>query len=122
MKNFFFNSIKNRFEHRFEETDLTQRQWELDTSFDETLKALIQNEYFYYDGFHCNELYIRHHFYCAATAPYDEVCGDCETFKNNIASCKAGDYLEIWSLTETPKYYILNCPNENGLFPKKGSY
>lgn len=117
-----FLTFPNRFKHRFEEPDLTQRQWELDNSFDENLKSLIENEVYYYEGFDSYELFVRHWFYCSATAPFHETCFDLEEFRVILDKCKAGDILEIWSLTETPKYYMLNCPNQNGLFPKKGSH
>lgn len=114
-----FSTFPNRFVHRFEESDLTQRQWEPDNSFDENLKSFIENEVIYYDdGFYCNELFVRYWFYCCALSERLSV-NDLEEFKTILDRCKAGDILEIWSLTENPKHYILNCPNQNGLFPTK---
>ena len=88
LKNFFaekpkqnveelFLTFPNRFTHRFEEPDLSQRQWELDNSFDDNLKSFIENEVIYYDGFDSLELFVRHWLYCSATAPLHETCFDC---------------------------------------------
>lgn len=119
----FLDSLPKRFGHRFEETEksLKNREWVKNTKIDKVLKQIL-DECIYYDCELYCDLYLRHHFYCAATAPHSFEVWDFEKLKRALEGASAGDFIEVWSLTNDPKYYIINCPNKDGLFPKKGSY
>lgn len=126
-------TFQTRFEHRFNETDLTQRNWVEDLSIDSVFEEL-KKEFIHYkntgkdDWF--ADLLVRQHFYCSATAPYDMYVFEYSDLEEILNSVKAGDILEIWSLIDKPKYYRVNCPkyyrvncpNKDGLFPTKGAY
>ena len=112
--------LKNRFNHRFDEPDLTKRNWVENTSIDKGLKkleALIEGDII------VEELYIRHWLYCAASAPYDETTFEVQDLAKELDSASAGDIIQIWTLSEEdPEYIELRCPNQDGLFPTKGAY
>jgi len=112
--------LKNRFEHRFNEPDLTQRNWVENTSIDEglaKLEALIVGDII------VEELYIRHWLYCASCSPCDRTTFNTEDLIKEFDSASAGDMIQIWTLTDTqPEYIELRCPNQDGLFPTKGAY
>lgn len=112
--------FKNRFEHRFNEPDLTQRNWVEDTSIDEglaSLNALIDGTII------IEELYIRHWFYCASCSPCDLATFVTKDLVKVLDSASAGDMIQIWTLSDTqPEYIELKCPNQDGLFPTKGAY
>lgn len=112
--------LKNRFKHRFNEPDLTHRNWVENTSIDEGLKileALIEGDIL------VEEIYIRHWLYCAACSPSDETTFETDSLIKELDSASAGDIIEIWTLSrENPQYIELRCPNEDGLFPTKGAY
>ena len=112
--------LKNRFDHRFNEPDLTHRNWVEDTAIDDrlaTLEALIEGDIL------VEELFIRHWLYCAASSPYDRTTFETEDLVKELDSASAGDIIQIWTLSETqPQYIELRCPNQDGLFPTKGAY
>jgi hypothetical protein len=112
--------LKNRFKHRFDEPDLTKRNWVENTSIDEELKkleALFEGEII------VEELYIRHWLYCAASSPFDQATFEVQDLIKELDSASAGDIIQIWTLSDTqPEYIELRCPNQDGLFPTKGAY
>ena len=111
-----------RFRHRFIEPDLTKNQWELDISIDDQMKEI--EKYITYSGeepIFENFVY-SHRFYCAATAPFMHLGFEYEDLQKLLDSACAGDIIDIWMLTDNPKKFTLNCPNFDGLFPKKGAY
>lgn len=120
-------NFQNRFKHGFEETEesMKRRNWVEDTSIDSVLKE-IKEEFVSIDHNGKEELfcdlYLRHHFYCSATTPFDTVVYDGQEFNAHLATANAGDFIEVWSLTSEPKYFIIKCPNEDGLFPTGGAY
>jgi hypothetical protein len=81
----------------------------------------ILEECVYVDAELYCDLYVRHHFYCAATALFDFPVTNFDEFHAMLKNAKAGDFFEVWTLSETPNYFVINCPNEQGMFPKKGS-
>ena len=112
--------LKNRFNHRFNEPDLTQRNWVENTSIDEglaKLEALIEGNIL------LEELYIRHWLYCGGSSPCDRTTFETEDLVKELDSASAGDIIQIWKLVDTqPEYIELRCPNQDGLFPTKGAY
>jgi hypothetical protein len=112
--------LKNKFNHRFDEPDLTKRNWVENTSIDEELKkleALFEGEII------VEELYIRHWLYCAASSPSDQATFEVQDLIKELDSASAGDIIQIWTLSDTqPEYIELRCPNQDGLFPTKGAY
>ena len=112
--------LKNRFDHRFSEPDLTQRNWVENIDIDDELaklEALIEGDII------VEELYIRHWLYCAACSPLDETTFETEYLVKELDSASAGDIIQIWTLSDTqPQYIELRCPNQDGLFPTKGAY
>lgn len=112
--------LKNRFDHRFNEPDLTHRNWVEDTTIDEALpklEALIHSDIIE------EELYIRHWLYCASCSPSDRTTFETEDLVKELDSASAGDIIQIWTLSDTqPQYIELKCPNQDGLFPTKGAY
>lgn len=112
--------LKNRFNHRFNEPDLTQRNWVENTSIDEglaKLEALIEGNIL------LEEIYIRHWLYCAGSSPCDRTTFETEDLVKELDSASAGDIIQIWKLVDTqPEYIELKCPNQDGLFPTKGAY
>lgn len=112
--------LKNRFDHRFNEPDLTHRNWVEDTSIDEglaKLEALIDGSII------VEELFIRHWLYCASSSPCDTTTFETEYLLKELDSASAGDIIQIWTLSDTqPEYIELKCPNQDGLFPTKGAY
>ena len=64
----------------------------------------------------------KHYFYCMSTAPFMKFGYQYDDLQNLLNSACAGDIIEIWILNDNPKKFTLNCPNFDGLFPKKGAY
>jgi hypothetical protein len=111
------------FPHRFEEPDLSSRDWQPTSKINEQLQELWDNEFIHdIEGEHFCDLYVKHHMYCAACGAFDATVYDDKDLLKQLECVKAGDYIEIWSLTETPKYFSIKCPNKDGLFPNKGAY
>jgi hypothetical protein len=112
--------LKTIFNHRFDEPDLTKRNWVENTSIDEELKKL---ESLFEGEIIVEELYIRHWLYCAASSPSDQVTFEIQDLVKELDSASAGDMIQIWTLSDTqPEYIELRCPNQDGLFPTKGAY
>lgn len=111
------------FPHRFEEPDLTKRNWQPTSEIYFKFQELWEKEFNFVsdDYIDCN-LLVVHCLYCAASTPIKEFVYELKDFTELLKTVRAGDYLEIWSLTKNPKYYSIKCPNENGLFPEKGAY
>jgi hypothetical protein len=114
--------LKNRFNHRFNETDLSKRNWVENTSIDEALKKL---EALFEGTFIVEELFIRHWLYCASCSPCDTTTFEIQELVKVLDSASAGDIIQIWTLSDSdsdPEYIQLCCPNQDGLFPTKGAY
>jgi hypothetical protein len=111
--------LKNRFNHRFNESDLSHRGWTLNTSIDgelAKLESMIEGEII------VEELFIRHWLYCASSAPIDTTTFELQDLIKELDSASAGDIIEVWTLSEAPEYIKLQCPNHDGLFPTRGAY
>jgi hypothetical protein len=115
--------MKTRFEHRFVETDLTQRQWEPDTSID-TVLAELEKYKTYYDAEYVlfEDVFYRNWLYCAGCAPPDGLIFEWGELEKLLDIQKAGNIIDLWVLNDDPKKFTINCPNLDGLFPKKGAY
>jgi hypothetical protein len=111
--------LKNRFNHRFNEPDLSHRGWTPNTSIDGELvklESMIEGDII------VEEIYIRHWLYCAACSPCDNTTFEVQELLTELDSANAGDIIEIWTLSEDPEYIKLQCPNQDGLFPTRGAY
>lgn len=116
-----YPKLKNRFERRYNNDN---REWIDDTSIDEILEEIKQIQLFYYDGW-CltDDWYVTWCFYCCGSAPLSKVVFEFHQFTDILDKCRAGDIIQIWILSEEePKYYRINCPDVDGLFPKNGAY
>jgi hypothetical protein len=112
--------LKNRFNHRFNEPDLSKRNWVEDISIDEDLKKL---EALFEGTITVEELFIRHWLYCASCSPCDTTTFEIRELVKVLDSASAGDIIQIWTLSDTrPEYIELCCPNQDGLFPTRGAY
>jgi hypothetical protein len=112
--------LKNRFNHRFNEADLSKRNWVENTSIDEALKKL---EALFEGTIIVEELLIRHWLYCASCSPCDTSTFEIQELVKVLDSASAGDIIQIWTLSDSdPEYIQLCCPNQDGLFPTKGAY
>lgn len=121
--------MKTRFSHRFQETpeSLKTREWVLNTSIDDVIKELeskyrtiVTEKDKQYDLF--EDFMVKHWFYCSASAPTMNLGFEWQDLERKINTARAGDIIEIWILTEDPKYFKFKCPNQDGLFPNKGAY
>ena len=67
---------------------------------------------------------IKHWLYCCCCTPAFEIFFEKQDLEDYITkSVKAGDYLEIWSISgDKMKYIEGKVPDENGLIPLKGAY
>lgn len=110
------------FKKRFDEPD-ENRQWQPDEScskfWDDFLKENeVADEY----EFFADEVVVKHWFYCSACCPFTTIHSDKEDFMNEIVTARAGDIFEVWTLSDTPKYFMFKCPDERGYAPMKGAY
>jgi hypothetical protein len=111
-----------RFHHLFTEPDLSIHQWEPNVSFDEEFSRLKQYLSTVDDTDIFEDFFCKHWLYCAATAPIWTMGSEWEEFMALLGKANAGDIIEVWTLNEKPEYFCLKCPDENGLFPKRGAY
>jgi len=112
--------LKNRFNHRFDEPDLTKRNWVEDISIDEGLAKL---EALIVEDILLKEIYIRHWLYCAGGCPSDQTTFEVQDLVKELDSASACDIIQTGTISDTqPEYIELRCPNQDGLFPTKGSY
>lgn len=101
------------------------REWVVNDSYSkfcaELSEYIVNEECEKYDFFP-DDLYIKHWLYCCASSPMLSTISDREELHSALGSARAGDIFEIWVLSETPKYWMFKCPDENGLAPLKGAY
>lgn len=115
------------FKHRYT-PDITQ-DWIEDTSFVKFWEVFV-NELSYNWGVGLysdacdvlkvdlkHDLYVRHHFYRTACAPYSAEFDDIQEFFEELHSACVGDVFQIWTLSDSPQYFIFTCPNNNNNIP-----
>lgn len=112
--------IETRFDRRYSDDG---RSWRPCTDFDRTLLEFTEKEIIRSNEevLH-EELYVKHFLYCCGSTPVCTLCCEFNELQNVFKSAKAGDYIMIWSLSTTPRYYEFACPDRDGLFPSNGSY
>lgn len=110
------------FPKAFNEPD-ESHAWEADDSCSKFWNLFLeeQKEVEQYD-FLADDVIVKHWFYCAACTPATEIISDKREFLIEIASARVGDIFEIWTLSDTPKYFVFKCPDERGYAPQKGAY
>jgi len=113
-----------KFPNRFEETEesLIRRDWVDGTEQTELFRFFLKEEMLTDSTFLAEDVLVRHRFYCAGTAPADELIATKKQLKRELDSCFAGDILEIWILKRNPKYVYFICPDFQGRIPLKGAY
>jgi hypothetical protein len=84
--------LKTRFNHRFNEPDLTKRNWVENASIDEGLAKL---EALIVEDILLKEIYIRHWLYCASCSPCDRTTFNTEDLIKEFDSASAGDMIQI---------------------------
>lgn len=115
-------NLPTRFDRRWDEDNET-REWVPDNRFDEAMLKFIENEVIGGEGEPFIEQCVtKHCLYCCASTPSDKICYELDDLIKEFGSAKAGDYILVWSLTETPNHYVFPCPDNDGLFPRKGAY
>ena len=121
--------IPTSYPHRFEEEDLNDREWTPDSSIVETIEEFVQDQVLAFVNSGGKEVehlrddfVVKHHYYCAGTASLVDSGTEVEELEEIFAGARAGDIIEVWTLSQTPRYYEFRLPDENLLFPQKGSY
>lgn len=122
--------LKTRFEPNFDNKNIKVKQ---DISIDEilnnisktTIIAVLRDgstEFLNEQDVFVDNLFIKNWFYKEASSPSEEVISEVSELQDILKQQKAGNILEIWVLSENPKYFIFTCPDENGMVPVRGSY
>jgi hypothetical protein len=113
------------FQSRFSETpeSFIRREWGPDQSCSKFWESFLkENEVADSFEFFADEVVVKHWFYCGSSCPFTNIYSYKEDFMKEIQSGYAGDIFEIWTLSDSPKYYMFKCPDYDGNTPKKGSY